>query len=948
MPLSPGLLYGRDAKARYLCYHHSEPTSSRQSCALKETDVAAEPLYLTMLRQGDTVIADLTEVDPLVPRCQIRIEEQLLTDIGAELARITALANTRAVLGGLGASGGREATSASYEALRRLGALIFSHLFPEHIRQQLARAAATDLFLRLDDQLVHVPWELAFDGEDFLLAKFRIGRQVITQQRPAMGNTLRPQDTTSLKMLVIADPTETLPAAAEEAEQLCELLDSCEHLEVSMLGGKQLRKLDLLQALNEHDVVHYAGHAYFDADHPDQSGWVLHDAVLTAAELSRLPAAPRLVFANACQAGVTTRWQAESVYEGQAFGIGSAFLLAGTENYLGTFCIIHDTHSVTFAADFYRHLLQGARVGEALARARYAARQRPESGLLWASYMHYGNPLYRLPLCSRPDMPNAAENASTLHQELQPQDDPRSSQEPGGRGLAPEPALSRGIPTTTASPARPRPLWQAPGVLGTAALLLLCLGLAVFWRSRPGDKTAAEMALLTPAYWALERGDWQRAETLLQRLDSGQNVRTQSQRTAGLAAVALARGETQQALTLAAQAESLDPEVADSYVVRGLVFVQQGKLTEAVTAYHTATTKSHGSSWQQAMAANLLGRLYTVQGQAQQALEQYDKALHYRQDMAVVYANKAHVLAQIGQRQEALALYRQAVQVDPNDTHAAALLREAEHRQVVATDQSRQERLDRLVAELLQAHRQPDRSAPVSDGWTSPLLTLALLPVQQKGTIAARAGEAEAIQYTLLQTLAASGRLQVVEREVLDKLLAELKLSTSELVETQTALRVGKILSARLLATVSWTRSGATGQLSLRLIETETTRVRAAVTDNLDNTGTLHNTVERLAHTLLHKLHHAYPLQGRIVGLAGERVMLNLGTEHGLKPGLRMQVFGEEEALVRNGTIVGQQRLPVGMLEVISTEERLSQARVVEHLLPLQAGWQVKEVFPQP
>jgi CHAT domain-containing protein len=214
-----------------------------------------------------------------------------------------------------------------------------------------------------------VPWELAFDGEEFLLNKFRIGRQVLTHQPVPPADGRRPQNPDRLKMLIIADPSETLDAAAEEADQLVDMLDTCHNLEVSILGGRQLRKINLLQALNDCDLVHYAGHACFDENDPSRSGWVLRDSVLMASELRRVPRPPLLVFSNACQAGATTRWQSDTAYDGQAFGIGSAFLLAGTQNYIGTFCAIHDAHSATFAADFYQ-----------LSPARRPSWQRPRQG----------------------------------------------------------------------------------------------------------------------------------------------------------------------------------------------------------------------------------------------------------------------------------------------------------------------------------------------------------------------------------------------------------------------------------------------------------------------------------------------------------------------------------------------------------------------------------------
>ena len=57
------------------------------------------------------------------------------------------------------------------------------------------------------------------------------------------------------------------------------------------------------------------------------------------------------------------------------------------------------------------------------------------------------------------------------------------------------------------------------------------------------------------------------------------------------------------------QAEVLDPEVVYSQVLRGHLLWQQGKTTEAATAYRTATEKTHGLPWQQAIAYDRLGRL---------------------------------------------------------------------------------------------------------------------------------------------------------------------------------------------------------------------------------------------------------------------------------------------------------------------------------------------------
>src|SRR4029434_290981 len=83
-----------------------------------------------------------------------------------------------------------------------------------------------------------------------------------------------------------------------------------------------------------------------------------------------------------------------------------------------------------------------------------------------------------------------------------------------------------------------------------------------------------------------------------------------------------------------------------------------------------------------------------------------------------------------------------------------------------------------------------------------------------------------------------------------DKLLAELRCGSSELFDPQVAVRVGHILAARLLATGTLSRRGMETQLSLRVVETETTRLRAAVTDALGSSLECERVVERLAATL--------------------------------------------------------------------------------------------------
>ena len=98
--------------------------------------------------------------------------------------------------------------------------------------------------------------------------------------------------------------------------------------------------------------------------------------------------------------------------------------------------------------------------------------------------------------------------------------------------------------------------------------------------------------------------------------------------------------------------------------------------------------------------------------------------------------------------------------------------------------------------------------------------------------------------------LRASGRIAIVERAILDKLLGELKLSASDLTDPQIVLRIGKILAARLIATGSFTRFGNEGRFGIRVIETETTRIKASVIEPARAQG-IDGIVERVSSALL-------------------------------------------------------------------------------------------------
>ena len=213
-------------------------------------------------------------------------------------------------------------------------------------------------------------------------------------------------------------------------------------IKVTALIGVRVDAGDVRQYLRDgqFDLIHFAGHAYFDEEDPAGSAWLMSDALLRAQEirnsLSRSQSPPWLVFANACQACMDAGTKPKQ-YQGDVFGLATAFINQAVAAYIGPLWPIDDTVAARLATDFYRLLLlERLSLGEALYRAKMNMRDsQPGSddeivsarqALGWASMVLYGDPTPRfLQSLWTPDAERATEEP-TPEPETPPKRTPRS------------------------------------------------------------------------------------------------------------------------------------------------------------------------------------------------------------------------------------------------------------------------------------------------------------------------------------------------------------------------------------------------------------------------------------------------------------------------------------------------------------------------------------------
>ncbi len=824
----------------------------------------------------------------------------------------------------------------SKEILKQLqstGHLLFDAVLTGDVKSKLASTGAAELILRLDDNLVHIPWELLYDGKQFLCQRFSMGRIVSTRQSVTEGvarNVGKP-----LKMLVLADPRGDLAHSAEEGSKIRDVLDAESELINANIKSSDVTVDYVKSKIRDFDIIHYAGHADYDTQNPANSGWLLSDGKFSSDVVRNMAGGrplPALVFANGCQSGTTEQWGVTEDYEEQIFGLANAFLLAGVQHYIGTFWDILDSPGADFAIAFYQEILDGQSIGEAVRRARMELIDRyGEDTIVWASYMLYGDPSRVYIDETEQDIEeDKAEAVTAASPTASASEQPVAAVSGGVRGGAGEAAgvRTKGPSFTKIS-------------VGLLAVLLLVLAGVLIAKFTGGEKpivsqveTGPEAGAYERAFAALRNGNAPRAEQAF--LAMSQKEGDSAKGLEGLAAVYYETGKTEQARRKAEQALQQDPGRMYAQVILGKIAVDEGDYASAREKFVAATGSEGGAEWQRAVAYNQLGRIYAAKGNDNQAVDSYQKASEMAPDMTEAKANRGVVLARMGKVEEAQKVLEQAREADPNDEMVASLLRDIAMRRQMAMDSEKQERIRNMVNDLADRKESGDASTSASAGdeWTSRPLTITFLDLRSLGLIPGREGENEFLLLKLTQNFQEDGRVKVVDRAMLEAMLNELNISSSELADPATALRLGRLLSARLIATGSIIRDSESLQVSMRVIETETSDVAVALAETMDRKMSVSKVADKLSGMLLEKIDSSFPVRGAVKEIRDGEVVLNIGSDVGVEQGMKLNLV--EPRIRGEGRVLGK-------VEVSELHESESVATVLEKKVELYKDMKVEQ-----
>ncbi len=443
-------------------------------------------------------------------------------------------------------------------------------------------------------------------------------------------------------------------------------------------------------------------------------------------------------------------------------------------------------------------------------------------------------------------------------------------------------------------------------------------------------------------YAALKEGKLKEAEEVFKDLSNkgsdGELIGKE-----GLAEVYAKGDQKEKALQLATEVEQKDPKRTYAHVIKGDMLYAQGKKKEAGEEYQRAVKAGETEPYRDAVRYNQLGRFYASSGQYKKARELYDHAVEVDPYYIEGTTNKGVTYEKEGRWDKALEAYRQALVLEKTDTFAAVLAKKAQEMLDLQKDAERKKRMDQLIKDLAARYRGQKEIPKEEDTWTSRPMVLTFVDFQEKGGLAERDGFSSVLMSQLSEYLNASGRVKVVDRVLVERLLEELNLGSSELADPETALKLGRVMAAKLIGTGSLFYMPKGTLLSFRLIDSETSAIPQVTTKQLDAETSLERELLRLNREILRTVINKYPLRGFLVKVSGDEAVINLGSKQGVVQGTKFDVLDEPESMTYKGKTLHASAKPVAQGEVVKVEPELSYVKILKHDRPLKADDKVQE-----
>ena len=205
-------------------------------------------------------------------------------------------------------------------------------------------------------------------------------------------------------------------------------------------------------------------------------------------------------------------------------------------------------------------------------------------------------------------------------------------------------------------------------------------------------------------------------------------------------------------------------------------------------------------------------------------------------------------------------------------------------------------------------------------------LSLSILPFEQKGSVS---GVSISFQDNLINGLVDQKRFRIIERDRLDAVLQEQKLSRTTLVDKSTALRLGKLVAAKSIVTGSIIETSRGIEVVGRVIDTETSEVLA--TEDVYNEVKDIDALRSLAEGMAIKFHRKFPMvDGLVIQQERSYILTDLGKD---KVTIQRRLIVYREKPIKHpqtGKILGSDNTIIAHARVTQVMPEMSKADLLD------------------
>jgi TolB-like protein len=209
---------------------------------------------------------------------------------------------------------------------------------------------------------------------------------------------------------------------------------------------------------------------------------------------------------------------------------------------------------------------------------------------------------------------------------------------------------------------------------------------------------------------------------------------------------------------------------------------------------------------------------------------------------------------------------------------------------------------------------------------------IAVLDFQMQGEQTSAKDMGKIVAEWLITGLVETGRFDVIERRLLEKLLEEQKLGVTGAIDPNSAAQLGKILGVKIIVSGTVTSLEGYTEINARLINVDSASIIAAEKVRASSAERLRDLVAKITD----KIVLAFPMEGYIVQRVDKKVTIDLGKQIGVRPGMKFIVFKEGKIIKhpKTGEVLDVETIETGLIEVKDVKEKTAMGVILQETTP--------------